>query len=167
MSRIEKISDLIKAVLLKAVELAGGETFTEVNLTKDPHEYSQVALKTYPYRTPKEERGKDKPLPFPSLVAYKMLNGRDSKDFGQVKIRLVGGIYNDTDDDSGEEDIERLENIVLRLAQNQSFEGWSLDGKIECKPIEEDGSQHHPKYFFFADLHFTRDELFEEEHYMR
>ena len=158
MSRILRVGDLLVELLAKIDELAVSEMFTKLDSSSGEDIYSQVPLAAYMYQVPEEYLGDDKPEPFPFLVAYKM-KGQESMSSGKIIIRLAYGLWNE-DAVAGEQDVERVIEIILGLVENQDFTGWSLDEEITYAGGDQDGIQPHPEYFGYVDLPFMRESSF-------
>lgn len=156
--KLPRVGDLLVNLLAKIDELAVGETFTQIDESKVPATYNQVPLAAYMYRLPDEALGDDKPAPYPYLTAYK-LKGKDSESFGGITIRLVFGLWNE-DPIAGEDDVERMIELILGLAEDQDFSPWSLESDIVSGPFDEDGIQPHPEYFGYVDISFMRESSF-------
>lgn len=156
---IPKVKDLLVMVLARIDELAAGETFCRVDYSSGEMQQTQVGLTSHMYRLPEKSGVDSAPMPFPYLVAYKMPS-EETEELGRVTIRLVIGLYNNTDLLAGEDDVERVMAIVFGLLQDQDFTPWSLEAPLKYGPVDEDGIQPHPEYFVYADLVFIRGPLF-------
>lgn len=144
------IKGLLQDILARIATFAAGETWATAA-------GDQVPLNTHLYRLPNTSLDKDGVGPYPYIEA-RPANGSEASASGRFKVRLTALIYNSGDDGEGDEDIERILEIVLKLPLDQDFSPFALDPEIEFKfGVGENGEQPHPVYTLTADLWFTRE----------
>jgi len=87
--------------------------------------------------------------------------GSDSQNGGSATIRIVVGIYQESESGTGDGQLEAIAAAIVRLSENQSFSPYILDGDINFYfGDRETGAQNHPQYFLTVDLTFVRESVY-------
>lgn len=150
MATVIGLKGLLQDILTRIASFATEETWATVA-------GDQVPLNTHLYRLPNTALDQDGAGPFPYIEA-RPVNGSQLSAEGRFKVRLTALIHNPGDDGEGDEDIERLAAIILKLPLDQDFSPFALDPSIEFRfGVGENGEQAHPVYTMTADLWFTRE----------
>lgn len=114
----------------------------------------------YTYRLPNTARADVEVDICPFLVAVP-LGGGDGLADGTARVRVVAAIYNPGDNGEGDDDIEALTAVILRLSENQNFNPHYLEGGMTfILGDPETGAQNHPVYYTAVDLTFVREPVY-------
>jgi len=144
------IKALLAEILTRIETLATGQTWTTET-------GQQAVLATYLYRLPNEALDKAGAGPFPYLAARPMGGSQEGAE-GRFRIRLFAGICNPGEDGEGDEDLERIATLLLRLPYEQNYAPFALEPEISLQfGDKESGQQAHPEYYMSADLWFSRE----------
>lgn len=147
------IRTLLQAVLTRIDALAAGLTFQTI--TGAP-----AALATHLYRLPNTALDASGAGPFPYLVA-RPLGGSEGEKVGVTRVLLLAGVYNEGASNAGEDDLEALIKVILRLSEDQNFSPYALLPDITFQNGgEKDGGQDPPEFYMTATLSFGREPFY-------
>lgn len=145
------MTDLMTLVLARLTTLVAGEVFD--NPVSPP---ATMALSLESGFLPPKRSGTSEADDINFVVA-RIMRGKESQKQGGIIVRLIGGIHTNGDKDDGQEDIERLLDLLLGMLDQRTYTPYSLDAEAEWFFGDpEEGVQPHPKYYVTVDLTFKR-----------
>lgn len=152
------LSTLLQDLIDRIAALAAGQTWrTEAG--------AAVALACYRYSLPNTALDQGGPGPFPYLIA-RPIGGSQGTAEGRFQVRLAAGLHHPGEAGEGDEDIERLAAVILKLPLDQEFSPFALDitaVELQFGAKGDDlqlGRQPHPEYYLTADLWFNREAVY-------